>query len=154
MSMNRTQNLNAIKDFLSQSQVAVAGISGTKTKFGNMALKELAAKGYTMYPVHHELKSFENVECYKSINELPVQVNALLISSKPELALQTIQHAKDRGIKHIWVQQGAENKEIEEIAKDKETNIITGHCILMFASGKGIHGFHAFMLKLFGKYPK
>jgi len=55
-------------------------------------------------------------------------------------------------IKHIWIQRGAESKEVYETAKILSLDIITKRCILMYTEPvKGIHKLHRTLSKLFGK---
>ena len=42
----------AVADFISQKTLAVVGVSRGAQKFGNMAYRELKAKGYQLYTIH------------------------------------------------------------------------------------------------------
>lgn len=57
--MNQT-----IEKFISKRSFALAGVSKDSRKFGNAILKELAGRGFTVYPVHPSLDSVEGVKCY------------------------------------------------------------------------------------------
>ena len=147
-----TTNLQNIKDFLSQQHIAIAGVSRTSTKFGNQIWKEFYKKGISLYILHPEMQTFKGERCYSDINELPPEVTALIICTKPEKALELIQAATSKGIKHIWLQQGIKLPEAEALAADSSMNLIYERCILMFSAG-GMHHFHAWLLKMFNKYP-
>jgi uncharacterized protein len=153
MTSGKTNNLQAINTFLAQPYMAIAGVSRNSSKFGNLVWKELKKKDIHLYAVHPEMETYQGEKCFNSLDELPDKLNALFISTHPDKALELVKAAKARKIKHIWIQQGAENEEIIQLSKDTELNIIIGQCILMFASGQGIHRFHAFLLKLFKKFP-
>ncbi len=147
-------NLDRIEDFLKEENIALAGISMKKSKFGNYIYKELQAKGKNIFPLHHEMETYEGQKCYNNLDDLPENVNALIICTRPENSEVLLKQAVEKGIKNIWLQQGAwKNKELPD-NYSMNSNIINGHCIMMFTNGKGIHAFHAFLLKLFGKYPK
>jgi hypothetical protein len=138
---------------LAQQVIAIAGVSRKPAKFGNTLYKELRKKGISLIPVHPELQNFEGEKCYSSVEELPSNVTALLVCTKPEKAVEIVESALKRGITNIWLQQGSENPHLLLLAQNEENNIITGHCMLMFAKPDGMHKFHRFLLKLFGKYP-
>lgn len=148
-------SLESIKLFLDQKNVAIAGISRKPEKFGNTIFKELKQKGYQLYPVHPEITEHESFQCFPSIQKLPSEVSALIICTKPDKSLELVKDAVSKGIRHVWVQQGAKNEEAVDYALNHNVNVIYGKCILMFANPvNSVHKFHRFISKLFGAYPK
>ena len=141
-----------IDAFLSQKHIAVAGVSRNPRKFGSAVYKALNEKGFEVYPVNPNMEVYEGKPCYTSINELPEAVTAIVFSTKPEITVQLLQDAKDKGLKYIWLLQGsADKKLLESIDREK---VISKECILMHAQPvKGIHGFHRFLRSTFGKMP-
>jgi predicted CoA-binding protein len=137
-----------------QKNIAVAGVSRKKQKFGNAIFKELVKKGYVVFPVNPNMDEFEGEKCYRSIESLPVEVTGIVINTKPAITAALVKEAEAKGIKNIWLQQGsADKKTIAETSKSR-SNIISGHCIFMFTDPvKGIHGFHRWLKKSFGKFP-
>jgi uncharacterized protein len=147
-------SLNQIDEFLAEKNVAIVGISQAKQKFGNTIFAALQKAGYNLYPVHHQLKSFEGVDCYQQINSLPNHVNALIICTKPDHCMDLVKQAVDKNIQNIWLQQGAQNDEAILSAQKNGANIIHRECILMFAKPvTSIHRFHRGINKFFGLYP-
>lgn len=147
-------NISNIKQFTSQTHIAVAGISRTPHKFGNTAFKELKKKGYAMYPISHHLKEYEGEKCYNDVTSLPGEVTAILISTRPDQTKLLLDEARSKGIRNIWLQQGSADKETIREVIDAGDNVITGECILMFAEpAHFMHRTHAFFRKMFGTYP-
>ncbi len=143
-----------IDRFLACKKFALAGVSRNKHKFGNTIFKELRKKNFDIVPVTPNMDSFQGEKCYRSVKELPPDVEALIIVTKPEISLSLLTEAFDKGIKNIFLQQGAQNREIVEYAESNGINLICKHCILMFADPSGIHKFHERISKFFGFYPK
>jgi predicted CoA-binding protein len=147
-------NLKSIDEFMGQKHIAVAGVSRTKQKFGNAIFQELSKKGYNVYPVNPNLEEFEGKKCFKTIESLPAEVTGIVINTKPNVTAALIKEAEAKGIKNIWLQQGSADKKIKSETGKSQSNIITGQCILMFNEPvKGIHGFHRWLKKSFGKFP-
>jgi len=147
--------LKAINNFTSQKNIAVAGVSRNKKKFGNAIYRELRERGYKLYPVNPKLDEYDGSKCYRSISELPGEITAIVINTKPGITKNLVDEATAKGIKHIWLQQGSADKETIIKARKSETNIITRQCIIMFAEPvKGGHKFHKRINKFFGLYPK
>lgn len=149
------KTLASIKEFLAQKNLAIAGISKTKNKFGNTIFKELKKKNYHLYPIHPEMKEYEGIDCFPEVNSLPEEVSGIIICTKPDKAEKLANEAIEKGIKHIWLQQGAQNKATLKMAEQNNINLITKECVLMFAEPSAfIHRFHRGINKFFGKLPK
>jgi hypothetical protein len=149
------KTLASVKEFLAQKHLAIAGLSRKKSKFGNTIFKELQKKDYQLYPVHPELDEYEGVECCADISLLPDEVTGIVICTKPDKAEKLVNEAIDKGIKHIWLQQGAQNETTQKMAEENNINLITKECVLMFAEPAAfIHRFHRGINKIVGKLPK
>ena len=151
--MNPT-SLNQIEDFLKSGPFVLYGVSKVKQKFGNTILKELIAKGFRVFPLHKDLEEVENIKCYRRLSDLPEKVGAAIVCTKPEKTAVLLAELKDSGIKNIWLQQGSATAGNIEKAKIDFENVVYHKCILMFANQKGVHKFHAGILRFFGKFPK
>ena len=143
-----------IDQFFASKQFAVVGVSADKRKFGSTVYKEMIKAGYYALPVNPNLKEFEGQKCYSSVNELPAETDALIIVTKAKHSGEVVRAAAEKGIKQIWLQQGAEDEATIKYAEENGLNVIYKKCAIMFANPKGIHGFHAFLSKVFGTYPK
>ncbi len=143
-----------IDQFLSQKKLAVVGASRNGKKFGNYAGKELRSKGYQVIPVHPEAEVIDGENCFRSLSEIPDGVGGVFIAVKPVETEKVVREVAEAGIKHVWIQQGAESTAAVDFCIEQELNVIHGECIMMFAEPVGsIHGFHRWLWKLFGKLP-
>ena len=61
---------------------------------------------------------------------------------------------REKGIKHIWLQQMADSKEALDELKGSDINYITGECILMHYKPHSFHKFHRAINRFFGRFPK
>lgn len=147
-------DLSAIRNFLNQKHIAIAGVSRNKTKFGNSVFKELKKKDYSVYPVNPNIEEFEGEPCYNGPEELPSEVTAIVVCTNPAVTPSLVEKARAKGIRHIWLQQGSASKNfLSELGEQKD--IISRQCIFMFAEPvTGPHKFHRFISKLFGMYPR
>jgi len=133
--------------------MALVGASRTGRKFGNLALKELRAKGYRVYPVHPFATSIDGVSCAHAFESLPEPVDAVLITVPPSEAAKAVRQAAAAGIREVWLQQGAESPAVLEACRETGVTAISGECILMFASPTSYHKVHQAIWKLLAKYP-
>ncbi|MFC2129851.1 CoA-binding protein [Bacteroidota bacterium] len=145
----------AIEDFLAPKKMAFAGVSRKPKSFSRTVLKSLSAKGFEFFPVNPKAEEIEGRKCFKSLNELPGDIDRLLIMTPKSETDNILSAAIDMGIKSVWVQQGSESKNSENIAMEKNfENLVTKQCIFMFTQPKGLHKFHRFINKVFGLLPK
>lgn len=141
-----------VKDFLKCKKLAFVGLSRSSKKFGNTIVRELTKKGYELYPLHKTEKVINGITCYPDLKSVQPMVEGLLINTSPGNVIPVLEDAAALGINKIWLQMGAESKEVYEKAKKLNLPIVTKKCILMYAEPvKGFHGFHRFIMKLFGK---
>ncbi len=147
--------LNEINEFLAQKKIAIAGASRNPKKFVGIVFTELMKKGFELYPVNPNAEEIKGVPCVHSVSELPVNVENLFVATPKPETFSVVQQAIDKGIKRIWIQQSADTPEAVELAKKNHVSVIYGKCIFMFAEPvSGVHGFHRWLTKLFGGYPR
>lgn len=139
--------------FLSLEKYAVAGVSRDPKKFGNQMFKDLRKKGMDVVPVNPASDSIDGVKCYRSVSELPSDIKGIIFMTPKEQTLSVAREAVGRGIKDLWIQQGAETKELIAELEKENLNLIHHECIMMFWKPNGIHSFHRFLKKIFGGLP-
>lgn len=146
--------LNQIEEFIASGPIAMVGVSRNPRKFGFAAFRELKEKGMNIIPVNPHAEEIHGTKVFKDVKSLPTEVKGILIMTKKDQTPAIIKDAKEKNIKHIWIQQGSENKEALKELEGTNINYITGECILMYYKPHSIHKFHRAILKLFGRYPK
>lgn len=147
--------LNEIHKFLEPRKLAIAGASRNLKKFGGSVFKELRDNGFELYPINPNADEIQGVKCYKSVEELPADVNHLFIVTPKYETEMIARAAVKKGIQMIWIQQGTDTPEAVKTIEDAGIPLIYKKCIMMFASPvKSVHRFHRFLLKTFGGYPK
>jgi predicted CoA-binding protein len=82
-------------------------------------------------------------------------VEHLYIVTPAKETARVVEDAVAYGIKQIWIQQKSETPAALELARQSGIPVIHGRCMMMFAEPVGsIHGFHRWISRLFGQYPK
>ena len=143
-----------VNDFISQKSLAIVGVSRNPAKFGNGIFRELKTKGYTLYPIHPEASTLEGVTAYKTFSDLPEKVGGVIVNIQPPQAEAVVRAASAAGITRIWLQQGSTSREALDFCEQNGIAVVHGECILMYAIGTGVHGFHRWFWKLIGKAPR
>jgi hypothetical protein len=144
-----------IDDFMAKKDIGFVGLSRDPKSFSRYVFDNLKQKGYNFYPVNPNTEEIDGTKCFKSISELPENVDSLFIATSKTFTDKVIDEALGSRFGHIWLQQNSETPHALEAAEKSDKSVITNRCIMMFSEPvKGIHGFHRFLVKLFGSYPK
>ena len=140
-----------ISEFISLKRIAVVGMSRSGKKYGNMATRELVAKGYEIYPVHPEAQEIDGLKCYPSLKSLSGKVDGVWISIPPQKVNAVLEDAAEMGLKNIWLQQGAWSKDVQQTIDRLKLPVVSKKCILMYAQPvKSVHKFHRTIKSIFG----
>jgi predicted CoA-binding protein len=143
-----------IKTFFEPRKLAIAGVSRSEKKFGNLVFKEFQKKNYEVIPINPNVDQIEGKKCYHSVSDLPEGIDSLLIITPKSDTDEILRQAINKGIKNIWVQQSCETESTVKIAKECDKEIIFGKCVYMFAEPvEGFHKFHRTIMKIFGQVP-
>jgi predicted CoA-binding protein len=121
-----------IKLFLNGSPFAVAGASTNRSKYGNKVLRCYLQNGREAIPVHPHEPLIEGLTAYTTLEGIGRSIHGLSIITPPPVTHRIVQSAVALGIKHMWMQPGAESKEAVEEAENAGVNVISGGpCILV-----------------------
>jgi len=146
-----------IEKFVRDKNIALIGVSSDKQKFGNAIVAELTKKGYTIFPVHPTLAEVDGMKCYPDVESLPDYVTNLILVVKPQITEQIIPQLKNSSIQRVWMHRGAGKGSASvaaiEACKNNGIEVVYGFCPMMFLAPSGIHNFHFWLRKNFGKVP-
>jgi predicted CoA-binding protein len=143
-----------VRRFLACRHLAVVGVSRGGRKFGNTAYRELKAKGFRLTPVHPEAELIEGDRAVRSLRELREPVDGVLVVVPPRETEGVVRDAAAAGIRHVWMQQGAESPEAIRFCETHDIRVIANQCILMFAEPTAwYHRAHRWIHGAFGRCP-
>ncbi|MBN1526404.1 MAG: CoA-binding protein [Candidatus Omnitrophica bacterium] len=120
-----------ITDFLAQKSFVVAGSFRNESKYAYRILKTLKNKGYEVYPVHPTIKEIEGQRCYPSVKDIPFRVDVANLVTPPPATERILAECKEKGIRKIWLQPGAENENAVKFCKDNGMEIVYRVCVMM-----------------------
>ena len=124
--------MSDIEAFLASTTFAVAGASSRREKYGNRVFRALLGAGHDVYPLNPAQDEIEGKKAFATIAELPTVPDAVSIITPPEVTRQIVEDAIAAGVKHVWMQPGAEHEGASESARNAGLNVIDdGSCILV-----------------------
>lgn len=124
-----------IQAFLSASRFAVVGASADRAKYGNKVLRCYLQHGRDVVAIHPRESSVEGVPAYPNLGAVPETPDAVSIITPPTVTLAVIDQAAALGIRHVWLQPGAESAEVFSRAEELGLDLIAGGPCLLVVLG-------------------
>ncbi len=122
-----------------------------KKPFPAMSYAALKKKGKTVIPVDPSVDAIQGDSTYRDLESLPEAVQGVVIEVPREETKDWVEQAAAQGIRHVWIHMGRETPEALELARDKDINVRSGTCAVMYLQG-GYHSIHKWINKALGKY--
>lgn len=121
-----------IDAFLVGSPIAVVGASNDRSKFGNRVLRKYMAHGREAIPVNPNEDEVEGLKAYPNLAAVPGGVHGVSIITPPRVTEKVVEEAGALGIKHVWMQPGAESAAAVKRAEELGMSVIWGGaCVLV-----------------------
>jgi len=126
-------NKEEIKEiFDSIKTIAVLGLSPDETKDSHRVAKYLQEAGYTIVPVYPKEESILGEKVYRSLLEIPFDVDMVNIFRKPA-ALDPIADAciEKGNVKVFWAQKGIVNNDAATKAENAGMKVVQNQCSMV-----------------------
>lgn len=148
----------AASTFLANKRVAVTGVSRHPENHGSNAIyRRLRERGYQVFAVNPNASEVEGDPSYADLRSIPNGVDAVVIATRPEFAIDTMRECVDLGIKHVWMHRGVGPGSVStsatEFGRQHGITVIDGGCPLMFAPTADL-GHRVLRLIYAGSVPK
>jgi len=121
-----------IERFLTSPAYGVVGASPRRHKYGNKVLRCYQQNGRRVIPVNPREQVIEGVTCVASVLDLPDEVQSISVITPPPVTERVVDEAIRRGIRHVWMQPGAESERAVAACVAAGINVIAdGSCVLV-----------------------
>lgn len=119
-----------IKEILaSAGNIAVVGLSDNPDRTSHMVAKAMQARGYRIIPVNPGKTEILGEVCYKSLLDIPEQVDIVNVFRRAEEVVPFAEQAVKINAKVFWLQLGIVNEEAARIASEAGLTVIMDRCI-------------------------
>ncbi len=121
-----------INAFLAGKRFAVVGASQDRTKYGNKVLRTYLQNNLTVFPVNPRADRIETLQAYPDLTSVPAAIDGISVITPPAVTEQVVEEAIGLGIRHLWIQPGAESQQAVASAESAGMAVISGGpCILV-----------------------
>jgi len=136
MPVDRPEDVRAqIERFLAAPAFAVVGASADPRKYGHKCFRCYLQNGRKAYPVNPRLQSLLGHAAYPDLASLPEPVESVSIITPPPVTEQVVEEAIAAGVRHLWLQPGAESPAAVAKARAAGLNVLAGGPCLLVALG-------------------
>ncbi len=128
---------DAVKDFLAQRRIAVAGVSRRDVGHGgNVVYKRLRDRGYQVFAVNPNAGEVEGDRCYRDLASIPDGVEAVVIATAAAESEAVVRECTRLGIKRAWLHRSFGTGSVSDAAvafgRQSGMTVIAGGCPLMY----------------------
>ena len=124
-----------IQAFFAAGPFAVFGASPDPTKWGHRVFASYLRHGYTAYPINPRSEPVLGHAAYADLASLPEPVGAVSIITPPPVTERIVEQLVQAGVKHVWMQPGAESPTAVARAREAGMNVISGGPCLLVVLG-------------------
>lgn len=129
MTWNNPSN-EEIKCILQEAKIiAVVGLSDNPDRTSYQISQAMQAAGYKIIPVNPMVDTVLGEKSYKSLTEIPVDIDIINVFRRSEVVLPIAEDALQTNCKVFWTQQGVINVKAYERLKDNDFTVIMDLCI-------------------------
>jgi len=110
-------------------RVAVVGVSRSESKDSRIVFEYLKAHGYVVYPVNPNADEIGGQKCYKSVLDIPGEIDIVDIFRPSSEVMPIVQDAIRKKARVVWMQLGIVNEEAAELAKANGLEVVMDRCM-------------------------
>jgi predicted CoA-binding protein len=92
--------------------VAIIGASSARHKYGNRAVRAYLRQGWTVFPVNPNEATVEGLATFPRITDIPGPVDRASLYVPADVGQALLQGIKDKGVKELYVNPGAESDQL------------------------------------------
>jgi predicted CoA-binding protein len=121
-----------IKRFLGARVFGVIGASADPAKYGHKVFAAFVRRGRRVYPINPNAAAILGHPAHPNVASVPEPIEAVSIVTPPAVTERALDDVIAAGIRHVWMQPGAESPEAIRKARDAGLNVIAGGpCVLV-----------------------
>lgn len=97
--------------------VAVIGASSDRRKFGNIALRAFARRGFTVLAINPHERQIEGQPTYASVLDVPDAIDIATVYVQPSVGVRVMEELSQKGVGEVWLNPGADGEEVVRRAR-------------------------------------
>ena len=114
-----------------ETRIAVVGASNHPEKYGNVIVRNLAAKGYTVLPVNPRETEIAGLPAFPNLESVPLPVHIVTVVTPPGVTKGILEEAARLGLPAVWLQDGSYDDDTLAAAAGAPFRTVHEACIMV-----------------------
>ena len=117
-----------------ETRIAVVGASNDPEKYGNIIVKNLLGKGYSVLPVNPKASTIAGLKVFADLAALEPPVHIVNIVTPPPVTLKVLAKAAELGLPNVWLQDGSFDDRVLEFVATAPFKTVYDACIMVVSN--------------------
>lgn len=114
-----------------ETRIAVVGASNDPSKYGNIIVRNLASKGYTVLPVNPRERQIAGIPAFPDLAAVPGPVHIVNVVTPPAVTKGVLEEAARLGLPAVWLQDGSYDEAVLDLAAGAPFRTVYEACIMV-----------------------
>ncbi|MBX7059165.1 MAG: CoA-binding protein [Leptospirales bacterium] len=117
----------------SKPPLALVGASNRPEKFGNIILKTMRARDYTILPINSAEKEIEGLQAFPNLTEAAQRsaIGLVVYVVPPPRTLRSLAEARSLGLLRVWIQPGASDAAVVDYLERNGFQFLVNACVMV-----------------------
>lgn len=114
-----------------RARIAVVGASNNPRKYGNIIVRNLVGKGYTVLPVNPHEGTIAGLPVAHTLAEVELPVDIVVMVVPPAVTLAEMKNVARLGLPAVWLQDGSFDDAVLEFARTAPFRTMHHACVMV-----------------------
>jgi len=125
-------NLDLVEFLRTEPVIAIVGATNDSSKYSNIIMRDLLAKGFKVLPINPRAKEVLGVPAYPDLKTALKENPGLVVYVvPPKITLESLKEALKLNLKKVWVQPGAGDETVREFLDENGFEYLLNACVMM-----------------------
>lgn len=125
-------NLDLVEFLRTEPVIAIVGATNDSSKYSNIIMRDLLAKGFKVLPINPRAKEVLGVPAYPDLKTALKENPGLVVYVvPPKITLESLKEALKLNLKKVWVQPGAGDEAVREFLDENGFEYLLNACVMM-----------------------
>ncbi len=113
------------------TRIAVVGASNNPKKYGNIIVRNLSEKGYTVLPINPREKEIAGLPAWPDLASAPRPIDIVNFVTPPAVTRKVLEEVARLGLPNVWLQEGSYDDEVLELVSRAPFRTVYDACIMV-----------------------
>ncbi len=113
------------------TRIAVVGASNHPEKYGNIIVRNLHGKGYTVLPINPKEPEIAGLQAYPTVGDAPPPIHLVNFVTPPAVTRNVLDTLDPAVVDTVWFQDGSWDDDVIASARARFPHVVHQACIMV-----------------------